>query len=107
MAMKITLPLHKEGNALVLNSQDVYKYLKEDDYKEIELAYYIDKYCEYLNYYIYNNKELAFGDPFIAKLEGWLAGYECAKKAEVTNNKDVIEIKMRGYHIILNKPFEI
>lgn len=106
MAIKITLDLHKDGNALVLNPQDIYNYIGESTPKEIELAYYIDKYCEYLNYYIYNNKEMAFGDPFIARLEGWLAGYEYAKKIEVTKNKDVVEIKMRGYRIILNKPFE-
>ena len=107
MAKKITLELHKDGNWLVLYSQDIYDYIGENTQQEIELAFYIDKWCEYLNYYAYSNREMAFGDPFISRLEGWLSGYNHAKKIEAEETKEFVKIKMRGYEILLWRPFEI
>ena len=107
MEKKITLELHKDGDWLVLKSQDIYDYIGESTLQEIELAYYIDKWCEYLNYYAYSNKDMKFGDPFIARLEGWLTGYNQAKKIEVEETKTSVKIKMRGYEILLWRPFEI
>ncbi len=104
---KIVLQLHKEDNWVVLYSQDIYNYIGEDTEQEMELAFYIDKWCEYLNYYAYNNKEMKFGDPFIARLEGWLTGYNQAKKIEVEETKEFVKIKMRGYNILLHRPFEL
>ena len=107
MAKNITLELHKDGNWLVLDSQDIYDYIGESTEQEIELAFYIDKWCEYLNYYAYSNKEMKFGDPFISRLEGWLAGYNQAKKIKIEETKEFVKIKMRGYDILLWRPFEI
>lgn len=105
---KIILELHKEENlnSCTLESQDIYKYVGENEEQEIELALYIDKWCQYLNYHILNNKEMAFGDTDLSTLKGWLDGYNFAKKIDVQNFKDRVEIKMRGYFIVLNKPFE-
>ena len=105
---KIVLELQKdtESNACTLNHQDIYNYVGECTEQEVEFALYIEKWCEYLNYYILNNKEMAFGDTDYARLEGWLAGYNFAKKIDVTNFKDRVEIKMKGYFVILNRPFE-
>lgn len=50
---------------------------------------------------------MKFGDPFISRLEGWLAGYNQAKKIETEETKEFIKIKMRGYEILLCRPFEI
>lgn len=107
LAKKIVLELHKDGDWLVLNSQDIYDYIGESTEQEIELAFYIDKWCEYLNYYAYSNRDMKFGDPFISRLEGWLSGYNQAKKIKTEETKEFVKIKMRGYNILLHKPFEI
>ena len=107
MKRKIILDLHKDDHALILESQDVYKYVGENNEQELELAFYIGKWCEYLNYYIFNNKEMSFGDSDYARLEGWLTGYNHAKKIQVNDFKDRVEINTKGYFIILSKPFEI
>ena len=104
---KIILDLHKKKNACILNSQDIYKYVGELDEEDIELAYYINKYCEYLNYHIYNSREILFGDTYYARLEVWLDGYNLAKKYETKNSSGVIEIITKKYHIFLKKPFLI
>ena len=106
MAKTIILELHRDHNACTLDYQDIYKYISEETEKEIEFALYIEKWCEYLNYHILNNKEMMFGDTTLAKLEGWITGYNFAKKIEVTHFKDRVEIRMKGFFIILNKPFE-
>lgn len=106
MKKKIVLELHKQDNACVLESQDVYQYIGEADKQEIELAFYIDKWCQYLNYYIFHSKEMMFGDAEYARLQGWLDGYEHAKNIHVDHYSDRIEINMRGYRITLKKPYE-
>lgn len=107
MKKEITLGLHhKEEYALTLESQDVFKYISEETKSEIELAFYIDKWCQYLNYYIFHNEEIMFGDAEYARLEGWIDGYNYAKSIDVNDCRDRVEIIMRGYFITLMKPFK-
>ena len=107
--MKIELELHKCGNALLLESQDVYEYIGESTESEIMLAYYIDKWCQYLNYHIsgLHNKEMAFGDTEYEGLCQWITGYNYAKKIDVSHENSAVHIKHGKYKITLNKPFEI
>ena len=105
--MRIEMELHKEGNALVLNSQDIYNYISEETMAEVELALFVDKYCEYLNYYIDHNKEMAFGDTDFSRLEGWLDGYVFAKKYIISQKNGETHIKAGRYLIIFPKPFVI
>lgn len=105
---EITLDLHKEGDALVLNSQDIYNFIGSLTDEEIRLAYYIDKWCQYLNYFLVgNNKEMAFGDVIYARLESWIDGYNFAAKYQVDWHRDRVEIKTKKHLIVLKKPFEI
>lgn len=105
---KIVLELHKEpeNNCCVLNEQDVYQYIGESTSQEIELAMYIQKWCEFLNYSVLNSNEMVFGDPEYAKLEGWISGYNFAKHIEVEETDELVTIKMNKYEVILSKPFE-
>lgn len=106
MKKKIVLELHKQDDAYVLESQDMFQYIGEMTNQEVELALYINKWCQYLNYYIFHSKDMMFSDAEYARLEGWLDGYECAKDIHVDNFDDRIEIDMKRYHIILKKPYE-
>ena len=105
--MKITLELHKEGNSLLLNSQDIYEYVGETTDADFVLAYYIDKWCEYLNYPLIHNNEMKFGDPEKTRLEGWLSGFNFAKRVDVKMEGGVVILRYGKHKIILNKPFEI
>ena len=109
MLKEIRLDLHKEGNSLILDCEDIYKYVGEIKENDIELAYYIDKWCKYLNYYIggEHNREMIFGDTEYTRLEAWLDGYNFAKKYDVDYEKSKITIRTKEYLIILAKPFEI
>lgn len=104
---KIVFDLHGEENYCVLKSQDVYKYVGESNEKDVELALYTNKWCEYLNYHVFNSKEMLFGDPKFAELEGWISGYNFAKKIEVEHSPSQVVIKTKEYLIILPRPFEI
>lgn len=109
MRKEIKLDLHKEGNYLILNPEDVYQYVGEIKKKDIEFAYYIDKWCRYLNYYVggEHNREMLFGDIEHTRLEAWLDGYNFAKKYEVDYEKSKIIIHTKEYLIVLIRPFEI
>ena len=109
MIKEIRLDLHKEENSLVLNSEDVYQYVGEIKKNDIELAYYIDKWCRYLNYYIggEHNREMLFGDTEHTRLGAWLDGYNFAKKYKVEGEKSKITIRTKEYLIILHRPFDI
>lgn len=106
MKTHIELKLHNdaESNQPYLDSQDVYAFIGETSKEELEVAYYIDKWCEYLNYHIEHNNEMMFGDTTLARLEGWLTGYNHAKHLEIHQHTDKIEINMRKYFITLEKP---
>lgn len=107
MKTNVVLELHndEELHAVVLDSNDIYEYVSERTIEEVELALYVDKWCTYLNYHILNNREMAFGDVDYARLEGWITGYNHAKKIDVRHFTDRVEIKMRKYFIVLKKPF--
>lgn len=109
MKKEIRLELHKEGDSLVLDCEDIYKYVGEVEEEDIELAYYIDKWCRYLNYYVggEHNKEMLFGDTTYTRLEAWLDGYNFAKKYEVEYEKNKITIQTKKHSIVLIRPFEI
>ena len=105
----IHLKLHREANSLMLDSQDIYDYVGEEKAEDLELACYVDKWCEYLNWYVggIHNTEMKFGDTDYAKLGSWLDGYNFAKKYEVSYSKNRTEIKTKKYLIILDTPFDI
>lgn len=103
--MEIILELHQSDNFFTLDFQDIYQYVKEYETADVELAYYIERWCEYLNYPIHHNNEMAFGDVELARLEGWITGYNHAKKINVSHFTDRVEIKMHKHFIILKKPY--
>lgn len=105
--MKIKLELHRDGNFLLLDSQDLYKHIPESVESNIRMAYYVDRWCEYLNWPLLHNQEMAFGDPDYARLDGWLTGYSFAKRIEVVENNGFILLRGRGYQIELPRPFAI
>lgn len=105
---KIELKLHREENLLLLDSQDVYNFLSENTEKEIRLAYFIDKYCELLNYPYLHNKEMKFDDGERCELAGFVNGYMYAKNIKIEElNNGYIKLKGDGYIIELERPFEI
>lgn len=105
----IHLKLHKEANSLMLDSQDIYDYVGEEKAEDLELAYYISQWCDYLNWYMggMHNAEMKFADSDYSKLHGWLNGYNYAKKYDVTQTQSHTEIKTKKYLIILDTPFDI
>ena len=105
--MKIELELHKDGNLLLLNSQDIYKYIGESSEADIMLAYYIDKWCEYLNYPLLHNDDMKFGDIDLERLESWITGYNYAKKIDVTRKDGVVSFRYGKHSIALSIPFKI
>lgn len=107
IAMKIELELHKDGDLLLLNSQDMYEYIGESSESDVMFAYYIDKWCQYLNYPLLHNDEMMFGDADLARLEGWINGYNYAKKIDARWEKGVVVFRYGKHSITLNKPFRI
>ena len=103
--MKIELELHRDGNLLVLDSKDIYKYIGEETKADLDFAYYIDQWCQYLNYSMYNS-ETAFGSPQKSLLKGWIDGYNFAKKIEPKYEKGFIVFQHGKYSVTLNEPFE-
>lgn len=107
---EIHLKLHNENNvSCMLESQDIYDYVGEEKAEDIELALYIDKWCEYLNWYVggMHNTEMKFSDSEYLILQGWIDGYNFAKKYDVSKKDNCIKIKTKKYLIILDIPFDI
>lgn len=103
----VFMNLHEsDGNCLLLDSQDVYEYVGEKIEAEIEFAYYIDKWCEYLNSFVLDNKELAFGNINQARLDGWLKGYEFGKGYVSERKNGFVTIKAKRYRVTLKIPYE-
>ena len=105
--MKIELELHKHDDCLLLDSSDIYSYIGEETEADLMLAYYIDQWCQYLNHPLLTNRELLFGDTEAARLDGWIAGFNMAKKIDVERKNGVVVIHYKKHTIILNKPFQI
>ena len=106
--MKITLELHKEKgtNNLLLEHQDVYNFIGENTEKELDLAHYLEKWCDWLNYPLMHTSPV-HGDVEEAKLRSWIDGYNYAKHIKEQEFGDRYELDVRGYNIILYKPFVI
>lgn len=101
---EIHLYLKKEHNALLLNNQDICKFINENDENDVKLAAYISKLCDYLNCKITGNANTSFNDIDHAKLSGWLTGYETAMGYEVLCETDTITVRTENHVIVLDKP---
>lgn len=106
MTMKIELELHREGNLLLLDSNDIYSYIGETTNADLELAYYVDEWCKYLNYPLLHNDDMKFADATYAKMEGWITGYNFAKKIDAKDENGVVVFRHGKHTITLNKPFK-
>lgn len=108
MKVEITLNLHREKgtNFLLLDHQDVYRFIGEETTREVELGLYLEKWCEWLNYYLINSVP-AHGDVGGARLRSWIDGYNYAKHIDEQEFHNRYVLSMRGYLITLYKPFEI
>jgi hypothetical protein len=104
--MNIVLELHREANMLLLDSADIYNFVGEESNAELELALYVAKWCEYLNYPFLHNRDMRFTDADCAKLEGWIDGYSFAKKIDVDERNDAVRFKFGKHNITLHQPFE-
>ena len=108
MKIEITLNVRREEgtNNLLLNSQDVFDFIGETTNREMELFIYIDKWCEWLNYY-FTHTSTCNGNPEELQLRSWLKGYNYAKKIDEQEFHDRYVLSMRGYLITIYKPFSI
>lgn len=108
MKKEITLDLHKEKgtNYLLLESQDVFKFIGENTNAEQQLFHYLDKWCEWLNYY-FTHSITCNGNIEETQLRSWIDGYNYAKQIDEIEHKDRYVLSMRGYLITIYKPFAI
>lgn len=108
MKIEITLELHHEKgtNFLLLDSQDVFNFIGETTKAETQLFYYLDKWCEWLNYYFTHNSTCN-GNIEEAQLRSWISGYNYAKQIDEQEFDDRYVLVMRGYVITIYKPHEI
>ena len=106
MKKKILLDLHHEKgtNNLLLDSQDVFNYIGESTKVETQLFYYLDKWCEWLNYY-FTHSSTCNGNLEEAQLRAWIGGYNYAKGIDEQEFKDCYILVMRGYEVTIKKPF--
>ena len=108
MKKKILLELHKESgtNNLLLDSQDVFKFIGENTNEEMRLFYYLDKWCDWLNYY-FTHTTTYNGNPEEIEeiqLRSWLDGYNYAKRIDEQEFNDRYILVMRGYETTIMKP---
>lgn len=106
MKKKILLDLHHEKgtNNLLLDSQDVFNYIGETAKAEMQLFYYLDKWCEWLNYYL-THSTTCNGNLEEAQLRAWIGGYNYAKGIDEQEFHDCYILVMRGYEVTIKKPF--
>ena len=108
MKKKILLDLHKEAgtNNLLLDSQDVFNFIGENTTEEMQLFYYLDNWCEWLNYY-FTHTTTCNGNIEKIQLRSWLSGYNYAKRIDEQEFHDRYILIMRGYEITIMNPFFI
>lgn len=108
MKKTILIDVHKEtgSNALLLDSQDAFKFIGELELQEMEIYYYIEKWCEYLNY-PFIKSSTCNGNLDLSLLRGFIDGYNFAKHAEEQEFEDKFVVTMRNFVITFMKPFEI
>lgn len=106
MKKKILLDLHHEKgtNNLLLDSQDVFNYIGESTKAEMQLFFYLDNWCEWLNYY-FTHSSTCNGNLEEAQLRAWICGYNYAKGIDEQEFKDCYILVMRGYEVTIKKPF--
>lgn len=107
MKVEITLNVHREKgtNLLLLEHQDVFDFIGEDTRAEVELGYYLEKWCDYLNHYLVNSVP-AHGDIKGTELRSWIDGYNFAKHIREEEFNDCYVLSMRGYLVTIYKPFQ-
>ena len=105
MKKKILLDLHKESgtNNLLLDSQDVFNFIGESTNEEMRLFYYLDNWCEWLNYY-FTHSATCNGNIKEIQLRSWIDGYNYAKQIDEQEFNDRYILVMRGYEITIMKP---
>ena len=103
--MTIELKLHKDCQFHTLDANDVYDYIGEHSDKDLELAYYVSMWCEYLNHPLFQNPEYAYADAEYARMGGWLTGYNFAKKITVEEDNLYVKFKFGKHKVILNRPY--
>lgn len=108
MKVEITLNVHKEKgtNNLLLDSQDVFDFIGESTNAEMQLFYYLDRWCEWLNYY-FTHTSTCNGNPEELQMRAWLSGYNYAKRIDEQEFNDRYVLSMRGCVITIYKPFAI
>ena len=105
MRRSIELKLHhEEGTFLhLLESQDIYDFVDESSVEDVELAYYVEKWCEWLNYFFLNDATVN-GNLEEARLRGWINGYNYAKHVDEQEYDDRYILVMKKYVITIHKP---
>lgn len=99
--------LHHNDGVLTLDGNDVYKWIDENSPANARLARYVQKWCEYLNYPLFHNKEMGFEDAEYARIGAWLDGYSFAMNYHIERGKLNVMIDTRRYTIILPIPYAI
>lgn len=108
MKIEITLDLHKEKgtNNLLVDFQDVFHFIGEGTRKEADLGFYLEKWCEWVNYY-FTHSATVNGNIEETQLRSWIDGYNYAKHIDEQKFHDRYVLNMRGYLITIYKPFKI
>ena len=108
MKKEITLDLHREEGTdnLVLDVQDAFKYIGEGTTAERMLLTYLSVWCDWLNYHL-THSTTCNGNIEEAQMRGWLLGYNCAKGIDEQEFHYGFVLTMRGYRIVIYKPFKI
>ncbi len=105
--MEIKLELHKTGNLLLLEEQDIYGFVSENTKKEIDLAMFLGKVIEFLNYPLLHNTEMSFDDGYYKELSGWINGFSYAHHITFDEIGSVENITFSKFRITVPKPFAI
>lgn len=105
MKKKITLNLHSEPGTknMLLDSQEVFDFIGETTDEELQLFYYIDKWCEWLNYY-FTHSSTCNGNIEEVQMRSWLCGYNYAKQIDEQEFEDRYVLTMRKYIVTIYKP---
>lgn len=105
----IKLPIYydEDIDAYVLDQQDAFAVLNENNKEEADLIDYIDHYCDYLNYDFYDfyHSETANGNIEKEYLTGWICGFNRAKHCSIIEGDNQVFVKIENYRIVFSKPY--
>lgn len=104
--IELNVKLEKGTNNLLLDSQDAFDVLGEKTEEEMRLFQYIDKWCQWLNYY-FTHSPTCNGNIEETSLRAWIGGFNFAEGIEEEEFDNRYVLTMKGYTIILYKPFSI